>query len=201
MALIKICGLFRECDITYANIARPDYIGFILNVPKSHRNVSIEQACELRKQLAGDIQAVGVFVNEKTDVIVDAVKKIPLDVIQLHGNETNSDILELKQMVTIPVWKAFKVRGKNDLIAAYECVADGVLLDGGSGDGVVFDWSLLKGFGRPFILAGGLRPETIKDALATGANIVDVSSGVESDRIKDLAKMKAAVTAARGGII
>ena len=119
MALIKICGLFRECDITYANIARPDYIGFILNVPKSHRNVRIEQACELRKQLAGDIQAVGVFVNEKTDVIVDAVKKIPLDVIQLHGNETNSDILELKQMVTIPVWKAFKVRGKRCLCSTH----------------------------------------------------------------------------------
>ena len=197
MTLIKICGLFRSIDIAYANQAKPDYIGFILNVGKSHRNLSIEQALELRKGLDAGIQVVGVFVDENKDVILEASRRIGLDVIQLHGSESNGFIEDLKTSTQKPIWKAFKVKDARDIQLASLSKADMVLLDGGSGDGLVFDWSLLKDFNRPFILAGGLKIETIKEALGTGAAILDLSSGVESDGVKDLNKMIAVVTAVR----
>ena len=199
MTKIKICGLFRPCDIDYVNEAGPDYIGFILNFPKSHRNLTTEQAAELKQRLSPEIKAVGVFVDRDPSEVLSAAEDIGLDVIQLHGHESNEYITGLKEKTSLPVWKAFKVRSMDDLAAAQESLADEVLLDNGYGTGTVFDWSYAASFERPFILAGGLTPENIPDAAETLHPILlDISSGVETDKAKDRDKILAAVRAAHG---
>ena len=198
MTGIKICGLFRKEDIDSANAVQPDYIGFILHFPKSHRNVSVETAARLKAQLHPRIRAVGVFVNQSEDTVTESAKTIGLDVIQLHGSEDDRYIESIRRRTGLPVWKAFRVKSREDLAAAEASAADLVLLDGGSGGGEVFDWSLTQGIRRPFILAGGLTPENIPEAVRRLSPVlIDLSSGVETDRIKDRAKMRAAVEAVR----
>ncbi len=198
MSGIKICGLFRECDIDFVNEAKPDYIGFVLHFPKSHRNISPGKASELRKRLEPGILAAGVFVNQSIDTVLRTADRIGLDVIQLHGEEDDNYIQELKPRAFRPVWKAFKVRTEADLLAAENSFADEILLDNGYGTGKVFDWSAAAGLSRPFILAGGLTPGNIPEAVRLlGPKMVDISSGVETDRVKDKEKIIAAVRAAR----
>ena len=123
MTKIKICGLFRECDIDYVNEACPDYIGFILNFPKSHRNVTPETAKNLKSRLSPDIRAVGVFVNQEIEYVIDAARTIGLDVIQLHGTEDNEYIKKLRERIdgaitgnkhngsgNIQIWKEYRSR-------------------------------------------------------------------------------------------
>ena len=194
MTQIKICGLFRSCDIEYVNEAQPDYAGFILNFPKSHRNLTADQAAGLRSRLAPGIKAVGVFVDQPMDTILSAAKLIGLDVIQLHGHEDDAFIRELREKSGLPVWKAFKVRSSSDLEAAEDSPADDVLLDNGYGTGKAFDWTAAADFSRPFILAGGLTPENIPDAVRTlHPKLLDISSGVETDKVKDREKIFSAV--------
>ena len=194
MTQIKICGLFRSCDIEYVNEAQPDYAGFILNFPKSHRNLTADQAAGLRSRLSPGIKAVGVFVDQPMDTILSAAKLIGLDVIQLHGHEDDAFIRELREKSGLPVWKAFKVRSSSDLEAAENSPADDVLLDNGYGTGKAFDWTEAADFSRPFILAGGLTPENIPDAVRTlHPKLLDISSGVETDKVKDREKILSAV--------
>lgn len=198
MTRIKICGLFREQDIAFARDAAPDYVGFILNFPPSHRNLSPERAAELRAGLPPGIRAVGVFVDRPLDEVAAAAARIRLDAVQLHGREDDAYIDALRAAAALPVWKAFRVRSKEDLAAAADSAADEILLDNGYGTGEAFDWRLAGGFRRPFILAGGLTPETIPGAVAAlRPKTIDISSGVETERIKDRNKMIAAVRAAR----
>ena len=198
MTQIKICGLSRECDILYVNEAGPDYAGFILHFPKSHRNVKLEKAGELRRLLLPGIKAVGVFVDQPMETVLRTSRTAGLDIIQLHGREDNTYIAGLRRETDLPVWKAFRIRSASDLAAAEESAADEVLLDNGYGTGVRFDWSVIRDFGRPFILAGGLTPERIPEAVrSVRPKILDISSGVETDRSKDREKILAAVRAAR----
>lgn len=201
MSKIKICGLFRDCDIDYVNEAKPDYIGFILNFPKSHRNISPERALELRSRLAEDIRPVGVFVNQPAEVVCEAAKRARLSVIQLHGQEDNNYIADLRKRIssTTPIWKAFGIRTASDLAAAQSSTADEILLDNGYGTGEVFDWSVISDFDRPFILAGGLTSGNIHEAIELfNPRVLDISSGVETDKVKDREKIFAAVRAVRG---
>ncbi len=198
MTQIKICGLFRSCDIDYVNEAKPDYIGFILNFPKSHRNLSPEQAAELKSRLLPEIRAVGVFVDQPIGFILSAAEEIGLDVIQLHGHEDDAFIRQLREKTDLPVWKAFKVRSAADLAGAENSAADEVILDNGYGTGTVFDWTVAAAFPRRFILAGGLTPENIPEAVRTlQPAVLDISSGVETDKVKDRNKILAAVRAAK----
>lgn len=198
MTQIKICGLFRGCDIDYVNEAKPDYIGFILNFPKSHRNVSPEQAAELKNRLLPGIKAVGVFVDQPAEFVLSAAEQIGLDVIQLHGHEDDSYILKLREKTDLPIWKAFKIRSAEDLSAAETCAADEVILDNGYGTGTVFDWTCAADFPRRFILAGGLTPENIPEAIRTlRPAVLDISSGVETDKVKDRDRILSAVRAAK----
>lgn len=204
MSGIKICGLFRDCDIDYVNEAKPDYAGFILHFPKSHRNVAPERARELRKRLSPDIRAVGVFVDQTPETVRETAQIVGLDVIQLHGREDNAYIRSIREMTGLPVWKAFKVRDAAGLLLAAESEADEILLDNGYGTGAAFDWSIVSGDGvsldRNFILAGGLTPENIPEAVRLlEPGLLDLSSGVETDRKKDRGKIIAAVRAAREG--
>jgi phosphoribosylanthranilate isomerase len=199
MTKIKLCGLYRPEDITAVNAARPDYCGFIINFPKSHRHVTPEQVRALRADLDPAVTPVGVFVNQPVETVAALQNDGTITVAQLHGQEDESYIAALRAATGgKPVWKAFKIRSEADLAAANASSADMVILDNGYGTGQTFDWSLAGGITRPFFLAGGLTPENIPAAIAqldpTG---LDLSSGVETDKKKDPEKMLAAVRAAR----
>ncbi|MBQ8162460.1 MAG: phosphoribosylanthranilate isomerase [Clostridia bacterium] len=198
MTKIKICGMMRKEDIEAVNEALPDYIGFILHFEKSRRNVSVDAAREMRSLLRREILPVGVFVDQPVEVIEQAARTISLSVIQLHGREDEDTIRAVKDATGLPVWKAFRVQSPEDLERAAQSPADEVLLDNGYGTGHLFDWSLTTGFTRPFMLAGGLTPENIPDAIERlRPRLVDLSSGVETDGAKDPEKILAAVRAVR----
>lgn len=194
---IKLCGMFRPEDIAAVNAARPDFCGFVVDCPRSKRNVSPERAAELASGLDASIQAVGVFVDEPADVVARLAKS-SLSAIQLHGHEDEAYIQELRKLVDVPIWQAFRVQSAEDLAAARESTADVVLLDSGAGSGRAFDWALLQDVGRSYVLAGGLGPGNVARAVELlHPWAVDMSSGIETDGVKDPAKMRAAVWAVR----
>lgn len=199
MTRIKICGLTRPEDVRYVNTAKPDWCGFILNFPSSRRNVTPEQARALRAGLDPDIRPVGVFVDRPVEEVAALLNSGVISVAQLHGREDNAYISVLRTLAPgCVVWRAFQLRSQADLAAADASGADLVLLDNGRGTGQTFDWSLAGSVHRPFLLAGGLTPESIPRAVAALRPYgLDLSSGVETDRVKDPAKIQAAVTAAR----
>lgn len=198
MTRIKLCGLSRPCDIEAANALKPEYIGFVF-APKSRRCVSPETAEALRKMLDPAIRAVGVFVREDPERIAGLLDRGIIDLAQLHGNEDEEYIARLRALTGKPLIRAFRVDSPADLADARESTADFILLDNGAGGtGESFDWSLLQGFGRPYFLAGGLNPENAAAAVETLRPFaVDVSSGIETDGVKDGKKMKAFVDAVR----
>lgn len=197
MTVIKLCGLRRPLDIVAANGLKPEYIGFVF-ARKSKRYVEPEKAMALKQLLLPDIKAVGVFVNEELPVVADLLNKGVINVAQLHGSESEEYVAELKKATGKPVIRAFKVATSEDVESAVKSAADYILLDAGAGDGVTFDWSIVKDVKRPFFLAGGLNPENVTDAVAAvHPYAVDVSSGIETDGFKDIDKMTAFVKAVR----
>lgn len=198
MTKIKICGLSRPCDIDYVNYARPDYCGFIVNFPKSRRNVSPERVAELVSNLAKEIVPVGVFVNEEIKNVAHMLDEGVIAIAQLHGSEDNEYIAALRKLTDKPLIQAFRIGCKDDVERAAASSADYVLLDSGGGSGKVFNWQLIKDFPRPYFLAGGLNIENLNGAIEKFHPFaVDISSGVESDGFKDFDKIKAAVAAVR----
>ena len=199
MTKIKICGLRRPEDIAYVNEAKPDFAGFIIDVPKSRRNVPREKVRELTALLSPEILPVGVFVNAPMETILSLVTDGTLKAVQLHGQESQSYLEELKKQVAVPLIRAFSIRSPEDLTEAEKSPADFVLLDNGAGGtGETFDWSLLSSFDRPFFLAGGLRLENITEAVSRfHPYALDLSSGVETDGYKDKEKIIAAIAAVR----
>lgn len=199
MTKIKICGLYRPCDIQYVNAARPDWCGFIVNFPRSHRSLTPDGVRALRADLDSAIVPVGVFVDQPVGTVAALLNDGTVSAAQLHGHEDGDYIAALRSAAPgYPVWKAFKVRSAEDLKAAGDSPADLVILDNGYGTGESFDWSLAGGIGRPWLLAGGLTPENIPDAIARLHPFgLDLSSGVETEKKKDFAKIQAAVAAAR----
>ena len=195
MTKIKICGLYREADVDAVNAAGVDYAGFILRFPKSHRDLTPERAAKLRRMLAPGIRAAGVFVDQPIETVLADAALIGLDVIQLHGREDDEYISRLREKFNGKIWKAF-------IKEARESAADEILLDSGYGSGETFDWSQISFFHlkRRFILAGGLTPENLPQAIETlHPWCVDLSSGVETDKMKDKDKIFAAVAAVRKG--
>lgn len=199
MTKIKICGLFCPCDAEFVNEAMPDYAGFVF-FEKSHRNVTAEQAALLREKIHPSIPVAGVFVNAPQQQITSLCRAGVIQIVQLHGGESEEYITRLKARIPgVPIWQAFRVRTPDDLAAAQQSTADLILLDNGYGTGETFDWSLISGMTRPFLLAGGLTPQNIPQAIARFAPYaVDISSGVETEKQKDRQKILAAVAAARG---
>lgn len=197
---IKLCGMFRECDIDYANEAMPDYIGFIIGFPKSHRNVSPELAKRLKSRLDSKIKAVGVFVDAPPKLCADIANSGTVDLIQLHGNESAEYIECLKALTNVPIIKAIRVTSADDIMKTNELDADFLLLDSGTGSGKTFDHSLIdkEQIAKPFFLAGGLTPENLSEVIREFKPFaVDLSSGIETGKLKDREKMLAAVKAAR----
>ena len=194
---IKICGLFREEDIEYANQVMPDYIGFVF-WEHSRRYVSHEKAAALRRILNPEIQTVGVFVDAPPEEIISLLEEGVIDMAQLHGAETEEDIQYLQAVTGKTIMKAVKVKSRYDVEAWLDSAADYLLFDSGMGSGVAFDWGLLADIPRDFFLAGGLKPENLKQAVETvRPYAVDLSSGVETEGVKDRSKMQEAVIMVR----
>ena len=197
MSKIKLCGLSRKCDIEWANVLKPEYIGFVF-WSKSKRNVPPEKAKELKDLLSPDIKAVGVFVDEPIENVAELLNDNIIDIAQLHGGEDEEYIKKLRTLSDKPIIKAFLLKSESDAERAEKSTADYILVDSGTGTGKSFDWELLKNISRPYFLAGGLCCENISQAItALDPYAVDVSSGIETNGCKDNNKMAAFVAAVR----
>ncbi|MDD2990197.1 MAG: phosphoribosylanthranilate isomerase [Zoogloea sp.] len=198
---IKICGLTRESDVLAAVSAGADAIGFVF-YPPSPRYVSPARAAELARLLPPFVTAVGLFVNPSRDDVAEVRAKVPLQLLQFHGDEIESDCLGHG----LPYIKAARMRPGLDLLkyAASFAGAQGLLLDafveGYGGGGETFDWSLIpSGLPMPLILSGGLNAGNVAEAVRrVGPWAVDVSSGVEAAKgIKDAARITEFVAGVR----
>lgn len=207
---VKICGLRDASSLSAAVTGGARYVGFVF-YPRSPRAVDAQTAAALIEQLPGSVTPVGLFVDASDDEIAQTLRVAPLRMVQLHGNETPERVAAVKKMTGLPVIKAIGIATPQDVETArlYEPVADMLLLDAKprpgalpGGNAASFDWSLLKkaSFTRPWMLAGGLNESNIAEATAaTGARILDVSSGVEeAPGRKNPAKIKAFLEKARG---
>lgn len=191
----KICGITRVEDVHAVANAGCDAIGFVF-YPPSPRHVTLDQAEILIRAVPAYVQAVGLFVNSHADEIQDILKTVPLDILQFHGDETPEQCQVIAQQVGRRWYKAIQVQPDLDVVAEIQRYQDAgasaVLLDAWhpdlkGGTGHSFDWDTFPKLNIPLILAGGLNPDNIEQAiLTTQAYAVDVSGGVESAKgIKD----------------
>ncbi|MBP1584271.1 MAG: phosphoribosylanthranilate isomerase [Lachnospiraceae bacterium] len=184
---IKICGLRTPGDANAVNEAMPDYVGFILTEGYK-RTVSEETAKLLSKFIDPQIQRVGVFVNDDISRIKRFLYNGLIDIVQLHGDESEEYINELKGGEG-SIIKVFKIDDNFDLAKAESSSADMIMFDSGAGSGETFDWSKIKDCKRPFILAGGIGPGNIIPACealkGSGLYAVDMSSSVDKGGHKD----------------
>lgn len=207
---VKICGLSDQAGLQAAVDAGAAYVGFVF-FEKSPRNVSIETAKALALTVPVGVAKVALVVNAD-DAFLDALMTVvPIDVLQLHGSETPDRVIEIKNRYGLPVMKAVGVADASDIatLETYMQVADQILIDAKppknadlpGGNGLSFDWTLIakRRWPVPMMLAGGLTPENVAEAIAlTGALQVDVSSGVEqSAGVKDAVKIRAFIDAAK----
>ena len=212
---IKMCGISKVETIPAVVEAKPDYMGLVF--APSKRQVTVDQAkilvSELHKQYANRynrdviqwsndvvqefIKTVGIFVNETLDNLVTIATEVNLDAVQLHGDEDEAFIQSLKERTNVEVWKAVQIRSAVDAEAWIDSSADMLLFDayhkderGGTGE--VFDWSCLDEFERPFMLAGGIDSTNVARAIRTVRPYgIDISSGIETEGVKDDEKIKA----------
>ena len=208
---VKVCGISKVETIPAVVEAKPDYMGLVF--APSKRQVTVDQAKtlveELHKQYTkrynngaeqsnnDEIKTVGVFVNETLDNLVSIATEANLDVVQLHGDEDEAFIQSLKERTNVEVWKAVQIRSAADAEAWIDSSADMLLFDayhkderGGTGE--VFDWSCLDEFERPFMLAGGIDSTNVARAIRTVRPYgIDISSGIETEGVKDNEKIKA----------
>lgn len=199
MTKIKLCGLTRECDIEWVNELKPDFIGFVFS-PKSRRYVSFDKAEKLCAGLLGGITPVGVFVDEKPENIQYLAESGIIGMAQLHGNEDSEYTALLKSKVKCPLIQAFYIKTEADIKRAEQSCADYIMLDSGGGTGKSFNHALIKNIKREFFLAGGLDSENVNEAIIKcRPYAVDASSSLETDGVKDRAKMTEFVKAVRCG--
>lgn len=190
---VKICGLKRLEDINIVNKYPVDYIGFVF--APSKRRVSLEEAMELKSALNPSIKTVGVFVNEEPSLVNEIATKCSLDIVQLHGDEDDEYIKNIK----FPVWKSISIKDSNFYKEMESCtlscgfVLDTYSSDAKGGTGKVFNWDLVKDISKDkfIILAGGLNSSNVLTAIEkVSPSVIDVSSGVEELGVKNELKIK-----------
>ncbi len=205
MMRVKICGVTRKQDALAAVRAGADAVGFQF-FAQSARYVTPERATEIRRPMPPFVAVVGVFVNAGRDEILRTVQRVRLDYIQLHGDESPEFVRALSDLAVGTI-KTVRVGRQEDLKGLDRYTVEAILLDAKvgklyGGTGQTFDWSLVHGLRAsvPVILAGGLRPENVADAIrVTNPRAVDVCSGVESaPGVKSSDKIRAFVQEARG---
>ena len=209
---VKICGIRTPEALNASVEAGARAVGFVF-YPPSPRALTADIAADLARMLPTGTRSVGLFVNATDEQIAGVTARVPLDLLQLHGDETPRRVAEIRGRFGTQVMKAIRVATFEDLtsLADYESVADWILFDAKppksvtalpGGTGIAFDWQLLQRvkISRPWMLSGGLTAENLAEAVSlTGANMVDVSSGVE-DRpgVKSVERIRAFVAAAKG---
>ena len=207
---IKICGLSNSTDITAAVQAGASYVGFVF-FPKSPRNLALPDAARLAASVPVGICKVALTVNADDAQLDQLVEAVPLDMLQLHGTESPDRVAKIRDRYGLPVMKAVGVADETDLpkLEDYLRVADQILVDAKppagaalpGGNGLTFDWRLIAGrrWPVPWMLAGGLTPQNVREAIhLTGAQQIDVSSGVESaPGVKDVTLIQDFCAAAR----
>ncbi len=201
---LKFCGLRRAEDIAAANAYPPDYVGFVF--AESRRRVTPEQARDLSAQLASNIKTVGVFVNEPIPRLLEIANTANLSVLQLHGDEDAAYIAQVRAQWNGVLWKAVRVQTAESLLSANALEVDALLLDafsplayGGTGKTVDFDVIVCNRPTKPFFLAGGLHAGNLAHAIQlTHPQGVDISGGIETDGLKDAAKMQQLYELIRG---
>ncbi len=197
MTRIKLCGLSRLCDIEAANELEPEYIGFVF-APKSRRYITPAKAAILKQALDSKITAVGIFEDEAAGAVAELLNLGTIGIAQLHGREDKDYVGQLRMLTDKPVIKAFRIETASDAQEAHKSNSDYILLDSGAGSGAVFDWKLIQNVKRPYFLAGGLSPDNVRDAVRTLRPFaVDISSGIETNGLKDKCKMADFVAAVR----
>ncbi len=208
MTDVKICGIKTPEALKAATENGARFIGFVFHRP-SPRNVSFDTAWNLARAVPTGVRSIGLFVNPDDEVLQHITSGIPLDMIQLHGQETPERVAQIKESTAMPVIKAISIAAADDLnqIAGYEAVADWLLFDtkttdgASGGTGQSFDWQILSGrtFKRPWMLAGGLNEANVAAALSIlKPDAVDVSSGVETEPgVKDAQKIKKLINAVK----
>ncbi|MEX0921590.1 MAG: phosphoribosylanthranilate isomerase [Rhodovibrionaceae bacterium] len=213
MALeVKICGVNTPETAAAVSKAGAQLAGLVF-YPKSPRALTPAQAAQVAAAIAPGIAKVGLFVDPADAQLEAVLKAVPLDLLQLHGEETPQRLAAIKARFELPVMKVLKMARAADLdqVKAYAGVADRFLFDARppkdrkdalpGGNAVAFDWRILAGkrFPKPWMLAGGLKPENLRQAVEiSGATAVDASSGVESSPgVKDPEKIRAFLAAAR----
>ena len=208
--VVKICGLSTAATLDAALEACADMVGFVF-FPKSPRHIDWATARALGRRVEGRAKVAALSVDADDETIERIVDALSPDLMQLHGGETPARVKRIGELCARPTMKAIGVATGADLAAAeaYEGVADTLLIDAKppkdaalpGGNGRPFDWGLARDiqFRRPWLLSGGLDPETVEAAIAqSGASGVDVSSGVESaPGVKDPARIRTFVAAAR----
>jgi phosphoribosylanthranilate isomerase len=208
---VKICGLTRPPDLSAALEAGANYVGLVF-FPKSPRHLSLDVAASLAVAVPPGVAKVALVVDADDAALDALLARVPIDILQLHGHESPARVAEIRARTGLPVMKAVGVADAGDLptLDAHAQVADMLLIDAKpprgadlpGGNGLAFDWRLIAGrrWPVPWMLAGGLRPGNVAEAIRlTGAQQVDVSSGVENaPGQKDALKMAAFVRAARG---
>jgi phosphoribosylanthranilate isomerase len=199
----KICGLMTAETVDCAVKAGASMVGFVF-FPPSPRSISIADASALAARVPVNIKKVALTVNADDDFLREIAKNVSIDVFQLHGNEQPERVFEVRHTFGLPIIKALPVEDHLDLMVArgYDAVVDYFLFDSKppkdsrrpGGNATAFDWSLLNGFSlaKPWLLAGGLTPENVMQAIEiSGAQMVDVSSGVEDAQgVKSLDKIR-----------
>ncbi|WP_409200339.1 tryptophan synthase subunit beta [Methanobrevibacter sp. DSM 116169] len=201
MTKIKICGIKRVEDIEIINKYNPDYVGFVF--AESQRKIDVKKAQKLKSLLNNDISSVGVFVNEDIEKIIEIFSNDIIEIAQLHGDEDNNYIKQLKNKSfnktnkKLVIIKAINMNKDYDKINDYADV-DYLLLDNGKGSGKTFNWRQIKDIDKPFFLAGGLNSENINEAISKISPFaIDLSSGSETNKIKDEKKIKKIMEAFR----
>ena len=206
---VKICGLSTRETIAASAEARAAYVGFVF-FEKSPRNVSVVQARDLAVEVPLGVAKVALTVNADDMMLDQIMSQVPLDMIQLHGRETPERVSEVRALTGLPVMKAVGIASPEDVekLDAFSEVAAQLLVDAKpapegelpGGNGVSFDWRLISNrrWSVPWMLAGGLTPNNVAEAIRlTGAQQVDVSSGVESaPGVKDADVIRAFTKAA-----
>ncbi len=207
---LKICGITRPEDIQLCVENNVRWLGLNF-APPSPRALKPALAAELTRLVPTGIKVVGVFVNPSDEILENVLSHVPLEIIQLHGSETPARVAEIKARWQMPIIKAFPIAAPEDLaiVSQYNSLVDYYLFDTkmppaihalAGGSGIAFDWSLLNGqnFNKPWFLAGGIKSENATHAAQTGANFLDIASGVESaPGKKDGTKLKAILSALR----
>ncbi|MBN8236035.1 phosphoribosylanthranilate isomerase [Halobacillus kuroshimensis] len=201
--IVKLCGNQSLSDTAKTASSKASHLGFIF-VKRTKRYVRPERVGRWIQKIRPRQKLVGVFIDPTIDELEEILHFVPLDVIQLHGNETVSQLLQIKEAFGLPVWKVIHHQdGGLEQMDVFKGVADGFIVDSkvegaSGGTGVRFDWEAVPAYrdaafdqGVPCLIAGGIKPQNVGELLNYQPEGIDISSGIERENKKDIGNIQA----------